>query len=127
MRARWDDEKQAIGHVREIRERIEVVRQEMERAERAYELEKVAELRHGTLPEQATRQRLAHLHVALEQADALLHRTTAEFIALRARRAHARTPPPGRHARTRRGTGRGRLRRPAAHRLHDRVKHRPVR
>jgi len=74
MRARWDDEKRAIGRVREIRERIEAVRQDMERAERAYELEKVAELRHGTLPQ---------LEAELKREEERLHERQGEAPLLR--------------------------------------------
>jgi ATP-dependent Clp protease ATP-binding subunit ClpB len=51
MRARWEGEKKAIGQVRELREKLEQVRRESEEAERAYDLEKVAKLRHGVIPD----------------------------------------------------------------------------
>jgi ATP-dependent Clp protease ATP-binding subunit ClpB len=51
MRAQWDAEKQAISKVRALREEIEQVRYEIEQAERAYDLNRAAELRHGKLPE----------------------------------------------------------------------------
>jgi len=50
MKARWEAEKGAIAHVQEVRTEIEHVRREIEDAERRYDLEKVAELRHGRLP-----------------------------------------------------------------------------
>jgi len=50
MQAQWDAEKASLGKVQELRERIEQVRLDIEAAERAYDLNKVAELRHGTLP-----------------------------------------------------------------------------
>jgi len=50
MRAQWDTEKNAIGKVQAVREKIEQVRLDIEASERAYDLNKVAELRHGTLP-----------------------------------------------------------------------------
>ncbi|MFN8177460.1 MAG: ATP-dependent chaperone ClpB [bacterium] len=50
MRAQWEDEKKAIGKVRVQREKLEALRQEMERAERAYDLTRAAEIRHGKLP-----------------------------------------------------------------------------
>jgi ATP-dependent Clp protease ATP-binding subunit ClpB len=50
MRARWDNEKNAISNLRELRETLELTRQSLERAERDYNLEKAAELRHGTIP-----------------------------------------------------------------------------
>ena len=51
MRAQWEAEKQAIASVRTLREEIEQVRREIEQAERAYDLNRAAELRHGKLPE----------------------------------------------------------------------------
>jgi ATP-dependent Clp protease ATP-binding subunit ClpB len=51
LRLVWDKEKAAVDRTRRLREDIEAVRREMERAERAYDLSKVAELRHGRLPQ----------------------------------------------------------------------------
>jgi ATP-dependent Clp protease ATP-binding subunit ClpB len=83
MRARWEDEKRAIGEVREIRERIEAARRDMERAERAYELEKAAELRHGTLPElqEALRRKEAELRERQGESPLLREEVTEEEIA----------------------------------------------
>jgi len=50
MQAQWDSEKKSLGQVQSLRESIEQVRLDIEAAERAYDLNKVAELRHGTLP-----------------------------------------------------------------------------
>jgi ATP-dependent Clp protease ATP-binding subunit ClpB len=50
LRARWDNEKQAISELRTLRESLEMTRSSLERAERDYNLEKAAELRHGTIP-----------------------------------------------------------------------------
>ena len=51
MKAKWDNEKQAINKVQKLREEIENVNANIEKAERDYELNKVAELRYGKLPE----------------------------------------------------------------------------
>ncbi len=51
MRAQWEDEKSAIGSVRRLREEIEQTRRQIEEAQRAYDLNKAAELQHGRLPE----------------------------------------------------------------------------
>jgi ATP-dependent Clp protease ATP-binding subunit ClpB len=51
LRAQWEAEKSAIGTVRVLREEMEQVRREIEQAERAYDLNRAAELRHGKLPE----------------------------------------------------------------------------
>jgi ATP-dependent Clp protease ATP-binding subunit ClpB len=51
MRAQWESEKDAINKVRALREKIETLRVDIEKAERAYDLNKAAELKHGTLPQ----------------------------------------------------------------------------
>ncbi len=51
LRGKWDKEKAAIDRVRKVREELEALRREMEQAERAYDLNKLAELRHGRLPQ----------------------------------------------------------------------------
>jgi ATP-dependent Clp protease ATP-binding subunit ClpB len=51
MRAQWETEKQAIQQVRALREQTERLRQDIEEAERQYDLNRAAELRHGRLPE----------------------------------------------------------------------------
>ena len=51
MKAKWENEKQAIGKVQKLREEIENVNSEIEKAERNYELNKLAELKYGKLPE----------------------------------------------------------------------------
>ena len=49
LQARWQTEKKAITEINTTKEKIEQTRQEMERAERESDLEKVARLRYGTL------------------------------------------------------------------------------
>jgi ATP-dependent Clp protease ATP-binding subunit ClpB len=51
LRGKWDKEKAAIDRVRNVRKDLEALRLEMEQAERAYDLNKLAELRHGRLPQ----------------------------------------------------------------------------
>ena len=51
LRGKWDKEKASIDKVRKVREDLEAVRVEMEQAERAYDLNKLAELRHGRSPD----------------------------------------------------------------------------
>jgi ATP-dependent Clp protease ATP-binding subunit ClpB len=50
MRARWESEKNMLAKKQALREKIEKARRECEEAERQYQLEKVAEIRHGVLP-----------------------------------------------------------------------------
>ena len=49
MKAHWQNEKQAISRIREIKEQTERAKQEAQNAERAGDLGKAAELRYGTL------------------------------------------------------------------------------
>ena len=51
LKLRWNNEKENIVKAQKIRKEIEALKQQMEQAERAYDLNKVAELRHGKLPE----------------------------------------------------------------------------
>ena len=54
MKARWQEEKDAITAVREIKERLENAHREVERAERDADLQRAAELRYGEIPELET-------------------------------------------------------------------------
>ncbi len=51
LKAQWESEKESIKKVQGLREEIEQVRQEITVAERNYDLNRAAELRHGRLPE----------------------------------------------------------------------------
>ncbi len=51
MRAQWETEKQGITGVKRIKQQIEDTKHQMEEAERTYDLEKMAKLKFGTLPE----------------------------------------------------------------------------
>ncbi|MEE3751406.1 ATP-dependent chaperone ClpB [Mycobacterium intracellulare] len=51
LTTRWQNEKNAIDVVRELKERLEALRGESERAERDGDLAKAAELRYGRIPE----------------------------------------------------------------------------
>ena len=50
LKTQWDSEKASVGRLRKTREAIEEVKQKIELAERAYDLNRVAELRYGDLP-----------------------------------------------------------------------------
>lgn len=49
MRAQWQVEKQAIARLRQLKKEIEETRHEMERAEREYDLNRLAELKYSRL------------------------------------------------------------------------------
>ena len=50
LKTRWGSEKASVARLRKTREAMEEVKQQIERAERAYDLNRVAELRYGELP-----------------------------------------------------------------------------
>ncbi len=58
MKTRWENEKNAITKVQQLRERIEQLGREIETAEQNYDLETAARLKYGELPE--AKKQLAH-------------------------------------------------------------------
>ncbi len=65
MRAQWENEKKIITNVKDIKKEIEDVKHEISEAERKYDLEKLAQLKYGTLP-----QKEKELEEAKKKADA---------------------------------------------------------
>lgn len=51
LKAQWNNEKEAITKVKETKEKIEEIRHQMDEAERSYDLETLAKLKYGSLPE----------------------------------------------------------------------------
>ncbi len=81
MRAQWDKEKASIGNIQSLREKIEQTRLDIEAAERAYDLNKVAELRHGILP--SLEKELAELETSDKgESNLLQEEVTEEEIAV---------------------------------------------
>jgi ATP-dependent Clp protease ATP-binding subunit ClpB len=83
MKARWENEKGAIGRVRELKERREKLDVELKRAERAGDLERAAQLRYGDLVQvqkdlEAEQARLLELQ---REGSLLSEEVTAEEIA----------------------------------------------
>ena len=64
---RWDAEKVSIARVREVKKEIDAVKQQMEQAERDYDLNKLAELKYGRLP--ALQKELSNLSTKDEQGN----------------------------------------------------------
>lgn len=82
MKARWENEKSAIDAVQKIREEIEKVNGEIERAEREYvDLNKIAELRYGKLPELEAKLQEQESLAAKNDNTLLRDRVTDEEIA----------------------------------------------
>jgi ATP-dependent Clp protease ATP-binding subunit ClpB len=67
MKAQWQNEKQAIQAVRDLKQRLEEARVEAERAEREADLQRAAELRYGEIPE--LEKKLAEHEAAAAQPD----------------------------------------------------------
>ena len=82
MKAQWENEKNAIGKVQQLRERIEEMGAKIERAEQEYDLETAARLKYGELPELkkqlAEEERLAQ---SAKQSNLLRDKVTEEEIA----------------------------------------------
>ena len=57
LKQKWETERQSLEAEQTLRDELEKARQEMEVAERKYDLSKVAELRHGRIPELEARLR----------------------------------------------------------------------
>ena len=50
LKAQWENEKNAINRVQQLREQLEDLRRQIESAEQTYDLEKAARLKYGELP-----------------------------------------------------------------------------
>ncbi|MCP8706796.1 ATP-dependent chaperone ClpB [Streptomyces sp. AC04842] len=83
LRAQWEAERQALRKVQALREEIEHTRHEAEEAERAYDLNRAAELRHGRLPDLTRRLQDEEERLATKQSGRRLLRevVTEEEIA----------------------------------------------
>ena len=82
MKAQWENEKNALEKVQQLRETIEDLGRQIEAAERNYDLEKAAELKYGRLPE--ARKQLAEEERRVQTAkenNLLRDRVTEEEIA----------------------------------------------
>ncbi|MDH3524536.1 MAG: ATP-dependent chaperone ClpB [Acidobacteriota bacterium] len=71
MKAQWEGEKEAIERVRALRGEIEQLRHEVAAAERDYDLDRAAELRHGRLPQ---------LEAALAEQEAAIGRGETRLL-----------------------------------------------
>ena len=81
-KTQWENEKNAIGKVQQLRERIESLGAEIEKAEQSYDLETAARLKYGELPE--LKKQLAHeeeLAQSAKQSSLLRDKVTEEEIA----------------------------------------------
>ncbi|WP_251445950.1 ATP-dependent chaperone ClpB [Vermiculatibacterium agrestimuris] len=66
-KARWENEKSAIGKVRGLRRELEAASAQLQQAQRQYDLNKAAELQYGRIPE--LRKRLEAEEAAAQQSE----------------------------------------------------------
>ncbi len=83
MQATWTSEKTAINEVRELRQKLEKARIDSDAAERSYDLERVAKLRHGEIPvlEQELAEKEKLIHERTNESGLLQEEVTEEEIA----------------------------------------------
>ncbi len=80
-KAQWDNEKVSVEKVQKIRERIEDVNRQIEKATQHYDLEKVSQLQYGELPRLQRDLELAEEQMAQSEHSLLHERVTDEEIA----------------------------------------------
>lgn len=81
MKAQWQNEKDAIGKVQKLREELERVNSEIEKAQREYDLNKAAELKYGTLPKLQKELEEEEKQSGAQKATLLRDKVTEEEIA----------------------------------------------
>lgn len=78
MKGRWLKEKEGIQKVQEKREQLEKLRRELEKAENDYDLNKAAELRHGSIPALEKELKELEMEVSSNSGDRLLREEVTE-------------------------------------------------
>lgn len=82
MKAKWENEKQSIGRVQKLRQELETVNAEIEKAENSYDLSRAAELKYGKLPELKKELEAEEAKAAAPEKETLLRdKVTEEEIA----------------------------------------------
>ncbi len=78
MRAQWENEKKAITELKGVKEQIEEVKHQIEDAERHYDLEKLATLKYGTLPELEKKLEMERIQMENSKENQLLKEEVTE-------------------------------------------------
>ncbi len=82
MKAQWENEKNAISRVQQLREQIEDLKRQIENAQQSYDLEKAAQLQYGQLPKmEKALQEEEYRAQATKESVMLRDRVTEEEIA----------------------------------------------
>ena len=77
QKAQWDNEKSSVERLQKIREDIELMNQEIQKAQRAFDYEKIAELQYGKLP-QLTKELEEEERKVKEREMTLVHESVTE-------------------------------------------------
>ena len=80
-KAQWENEKSSVDKLSKIREEIEQVNNEIQIAQRSYDLEKVAELQYGKLPELTRRLEIEENNIKSKDLSLVHESVTDEEIA----------------------------------------------
>ncbi|MBR6270795.1 MAG: ATP-dependent chaperone ClpB [Lachnospiraceae bacterium] len=78
LKARWENEKDAIGKVQRLREERDRIHSEIEKAERDYDLNKAAELKYGRLPQLEKELEEAEEKSTVKSEDSILRDSVTE-------------------------------------------------
>jgi ATP-dependent Clp protease ATP-binding subunit ClpB len=82
MTARWQAEKKVLDETRDLREKLEAARTAYEKAERAYDNNKAAELKYGTIPDLEKKLKTAQAKLQSKDGSVMLREeVTSEEIA----------------------------------------------
>ena len=76
LKAKWEDEKKNITKVKDVKEEIDKVKRQIEEAERNYDLEKLSQLKYGTMVE--LEKRLEQANTKNEDSDRMLKEEVTE-------------------------------------------------
>ena len=72
LKQQWESEKAAVGRLQQIRQRLEDLKHQIEKAEREYDLNRVAELRYGTMPRLERELQAEEAHLDRQEGEARL-------------------------------------------------------
>ncbi|MBR1805227.1 MAG: ATP-dependent chaperone ClpB, partial [Selenomonadaceae bacterium] len=78
LRDKWEAEKQSILRVRAIKKEIDAVNNEIEEAQRAYNLQKASELKYGKLPQLQNTLKQVEQEIAAQSGERLLKEEVGE-------------------------------------------------
>ncbi len=80
-KAQWENEKSGVDKLGKLRERIENANNEMKMAQQNYDLEKVAELQYGTIPELTKQLEIEENKIKAQETSLIRESVTDEEIA----------------------------------------------